>query len=170
MDILNIVSDYTNVILIGVSIISVILLIGLIVLSVKFNSLNKKYQYFMGGKKDKPIEALLIDYIDKVIQVENENQKIIEECNRMKKNIKSCIQKAGIVRYNAFGDVGGELSYAIALLDDYDDGIIINGIHSREVSYTYAKPIEKGKSIHALSAEELQALQTAQIKNQRIRN
>jgi len=161
------ISEYSSLILIGVSAFSVVLFIIVIVLSVKLNKLNKKYNYFMGGKKEKPIEALLMDYIDKVMQVEKDNERIIEECNLIKKNMKSCIQKAGIIRYNAFGDMGGDLCYAIALLDDYDDGVVLNGIHSREGSYTYAKPIENGKSIYVLSAEEAQALQMAQLKNQK---
>lgn len=167
---MSMISEYTSFILIGVSAFSIILLIIVIILSVKLNKLSKKYDYFMGGKKEKPIETLLIDYIEKVMQVEKDNEKIIEECNLIKKNMKSCIQKAGIVRYNAFGDMGGDLCYAIALLDDYDDGVVLNGIHNREGSYTYAKPIENGKSSYVLSAEETQALQMAVLKNQRKRS
>ncbi|HHW67710.1 MAG: hypothetical protein PWP07_240 [Epulopiscium sp.] len=165
MDIMRIISEYSSVILIGVSAFSIILFIIVIILSVRLSKLNKKYNYFMGGKKERPIEDLLLDYIEKVMQVEKDNERIVEECNQIKRNLKSCIQKAGIVRYNAFGDMGGDLCYAIALLDDYDDGIVLNGIHSREGSYTYAKPIENGKSSYVLSAEEAQALQIAQLKN-----
>lgn len=161
---MNIISVYSNFILIGFSILTFLLFIIIIILSVKFRSLSRKYDYFMGGKKEKPIEVLLMDYIEQVAEVKKENENIINECNEIKKDLRGCIQKAGIIRYNAFGDMGGDLCYAIALLDDYDDGIVINGIHGREGSYTYAKPIEKGKSSYTLSAEEEQAIKRAQNK------
>ncbi|NLK20594.1 MAG: DUF4446 family protein [Epulopiscium sp.] len=165
MNVLEWITTYGNWITIGLGIFSIILFISIIILSIKLNKLQDKYEYFMGGGSAKPLEALLMDYISKVSSVEEENERIIEAYKVMRRDIDNCIQKVGIVRYNAFGDAGGELCYAIALLDEHDDGIVINGIHSRENSYTYAKPIEKGRCNYALSAEEEQAIQKAQLRN-----
>ncbi|WP_058486385.1 DUF4446 family protein [Defluviitalea phaphyphila] len=167
MNISKWISMYNNIILICISMICLIFLIALIILSFKLNKLNKKYNRFMRGQKGQSLETILIDYIDKVIKVEDENKKIRQECEAIKKNVKACIQKEGIVRYNAFDDMGGDLCYAIALLDGYDDGVVINGIHGREGSYTYAKPIEKGKSSYTLSAEEEQAIKLAKLNKEK---
>ena len=72
-----------------------------------------------------------------------------------------CIQKVGIVRYKAIANTGADLSFAIALLDHQNDGIVLNGIYSRDGSYTYAKPIRNGKSTYNLSDEEIEAIEQA---------
>lgn len=71
------------------------------------------------------------------------------------------IQKVGFVRYNAFGDMGSELSFSIAFLDNFLNGFILTSIYGREHSTCYAKPIKDGKSIYPLSAEEIQAIDRA---------
>jgi len=76
----------------------------------------------------------------------------------LERDLQRCIQKVGVVRYNAFDDVGSDLSFSIALLDDNDNGVVISGIYSRESSTTYAKKIVNGTSKNPLSAEELQAI------------
>ena len=75
--------------------------------------------------------------------------------------MEDCIQKIGIVRYNAFKDTGSDLSFALALLDSKDNGVVLNGIYSREMSNIYAKPVEKGVSKYVLSDEEKQAIEKA---------
>ena len=75
--------------------------------------------------------------------------------------IKECIQKIGIVRYNAYSDAGNDLSFAVAMLDDKNNGIVFNGIYSREMSNIYAKPIVDGKSKYNLTEEENEALKKA---------
>ena len=79
----------------------------------------------------------------------------------MEKNLVKSIKKVGIIRYNAFKDVGSDLSFALALLDDQNNGVVLNGIYAREMSNIYAKPIENGKSNYVLSEEESQAIQKA---------
>ena len=77
-----------------------------------------------------------------------------------------CVQKVGMVRYNAFDDVGGELSFSLALLDGHDDGVVLSGLYGREESRIYAKPIEGGKSSINLSDEEREALRRAMGREQ----
>ena len=81
-------------------------------------------------------------------------------------DIDTCIQKIGLVRYNAFKDVGSDLSFAIAMLDRNDNGVILNGLYGSESSNIYAKPIKNGISKYQLSEEEKTALEIAeQSKN-----
>ena len=75
--------------------------------------------------------------------------------------MESCVQKIGIVRYSAFRDTGSDLSFALALLDEKNNGVVLNGIYSREMSNIYAKPVENGESTYTLSEEEKQAINKA---------
>ena len=80
---------------------------------------------------------------------------------RLDKDISLCIKKIGMVRYSAFKDTGSDLSFALALLNDNNDGVLLNGIYSREMSNIYAKQVNQGKTNVKLSDEEKQALEIA---------
>ncbi len=77
----------------------------------------------------------------------------------------SVYKKVGVVRYSAFKDTGSDLSFAVALLDEQNSGVVFNGIYSREMSNIYAKPVEKGNSSYTLSAEEAEAIRRAISSN-----
>ncbi len=139
-----------------------LLLIGFVVMVTRFSKLNKKYKNFMqklGNGKN--LEEDLETYMYRVNKVEQQNAQIQNEMKNMNNNITKCIQKVGIVRYNAFEDTGSNLSFALALLDNNNNGIVLNGIYSREMSNIYAKPVENGKSTYTFSEEEIKALQKA---------
>ncbi len=129
--------------------------------TIKIRSLTKKYNRFISSFEGTNIEKSLESYAQRVEEVSSQVFKLENHCNQIDRTLIKCIQKVGMVRYNAFQDVGSDLSFAIALLDSNDDGVVINGIYSRDSSSTYAKPIAKGKSKYTLSVEELQALDMA---------
>jgi hypothetical protein len=142
----------------------IFLLINFILLIVNINKTNKikiKYNRFMNGLSDRNIEQLLESCIDSVNSVSSKNRDIETKINEIERNMIQCIQKVGIVRFNAFENVGSDLSFAIALLDNNDSGVVISGIYARDSSSTYAKPISSGKSNYSLSAEEIQAIDIA---------
>lgn len=142
--------------------IMVILLIGFAVMFAKFSGLNKRYKEFMrklGNGKN--LEEDLETYMYRVDKVEQQNVEISNQIKNLGNDLTKCIQKVGIVRYNAFKDTGSDLSFALALLDENNDGVVLNGIYSREMSNIYAKPVEKGKSDYTISEEEAQAIQKA---------
>ena len=139
-----------------------VFLIAIIVLFVKCLSLSKKYKKFMeklGNGKN--LEEDLENYMYRVEKVEKQNVKISNQIENLNSNLANCIQKVGIVRYNAFKDVGSDLSFSLALLDEKNNGVVLNGIYARETSNIYAKPIKNGKSNYAVSEEETQAIQKA---------
>lgn len=109
----------------------------------------------------KSIEEDLENYMYRVERVEKQNGEIMSNINTISKDLEKCVKKIGIVRYNAFDDVGSDLSFTLAMLDDENDGIVLNGIYSRDTSNIFAKPIEKGKSKYTLSEEEKQAINKA---------
>lgn len=148
--------------LIVIAICMVILLIGLIIVFTKFLKLNKKYNIFMkkiGNGKN--IEEDLETFMYRVDKVEKQNTEILGQIKNLDNDISKCIQKVGIVRYSAFKDTGSDLSFALALLDEKNNGVVLNGIYSREMSNIYAKPIENGKSTYTITEEEKEALQRA---------
>ena len=109
----------------------------------------------------KNIEEDLENYMYKVERVEKQNIEIAKFIEQLDKDFEKSIQKVGIIRYNAYKDTGSDLSFTLALLDENNNGVVLNGIYSREMSNIYAKPIENGKSTYTLSDEEQKAIERA---------
>ncbi len=148
--------------LIALSVIVILLVIGLVIVIIKFNKISKKYTEFMkklGNGKN--IEEDLENYMYRVERVEKQNAEILNYIKNVDNDLNKCIQKIGIVRYNAFQDTGSDLSFALALLDEKNNGVVLNGIYSREMSNIYAKPVENGKSKYTISEEENLAIEKA---------
>ena len=96
--------------------------------------------------------------MNKILTLEKELSDTNIFCKKLNKKLDLCIQKVGIVKYNAYNDTTSNLSFAIALLDENNNGIVLNGIYSREMSSIYAKPITKGKSDYNMTEEEKEAV------------
>lgn len=144
------------------SIITIILLIGFIAVLISNIKLNNRYKRFMNKLGNgKNLEEDLENYMYKVDRVEKQNAEISNFCRNLDEDLSKCIQKIGIVRYSAFKDTGSDLSFAVAMLDENNNGVVFNGIYSREMSNIYAKPIESGNSKYTLSSEEKEAIDKA---------
>ncbi len=126
-----------------------------------------KYIRFMKKiGKGNNLDEMLKQYLSDVKEIKKDNSEIKAYYTKLDSDIASCIQKVGLVRYNAFRDVGSDLSFAIALLDRNDNGVVLNGLYGSESSNIYAKPIKGGISTYQLSDEEKYALEIAeQTKN-----
>ena len=107
------------------------------------------------------LEEMIKEYINITNYVNQKSCMIEAEVKKIEKNMMNCIQKIGVVRYNAFNDVGSNLSFAIALLDADNNGIVLNGVYARDTSSIYAKSIILGESQYELSNEEKQAIKKA---------
>jgi hypothetical protein len=141
---------------------SLFMFITLIVVLVKQSKLKKKYKLFMGGENAKTLEEQFILRFQEVDTLKAENKKIINKLDIISENLLITYQKMGIVKYDAFKEMGGKLSFALALLNDKNDGFIINSMHSsREGCYSYIKEIINGESYVVLAEEEKLALQEA---------
>ncbi|MCJ7856141.1 DUF4446 family protein [Lachnospiraceae bacterium NSJ-143] len=124
--------------------------------------LKNRYNKLAGGSGDSDtLEEQFKKFYETSEQINEKYDKISEAVMDLSKNMDKCVQKVGIIRYNPFDEAGGNLCFAIALLDSKNNGIILNGIHSRSGCYTYAKPVELGVSEYILSQEEIQALNMA---------
>ena len=143
-----------------------VLVLGLVIYDIyNHRKLKARYEVFMGINKkrrnDVNMEKLLVECVAKAESIDEKYTKVLEIVQDMNKNMKYCCQKVGIVRYNPFEEMGGNLCFAVAILDAEDTGIVINGIHSRSGTFTYAKPVELGVSTYILSKEEQEAIDKA---------
>ena len=75
--------------------------------------------------------------------------------------IEGAVRRVGLVRYDAFEDVGGRLSFSCALLDDHRNGVVVTSINGRQDTRVYAKPVVEGRSAYNLSVEEEEAIRQA---------
>ncbi len=156
---LGINSDY---VLLGLAGVVFILFILVIVLFVKNSKLNKRYQSFMQGAEAKSLEETIQTRFQEVDMMKELLKKHHNHINELEESFKVSYQKTAIVRYDAFKEMGGKLSFVLALLNDENSGFLINSMHSsREGCYTYIKEIIHGESYVVLAEEEQQALEQA---------
>lgn len=156
--------DYSYI-FIGLTGISLILLILVIVQMFQISGLKKRYKKFMGGKDVKSLEKHIERIFEDnryIIEISESNKKEIRTINKEKE---LCFNKVGIIKYDAFNQMGGKLSFSIALLNEKDNGFILNSVHSTEGCYTYVKEIKAGKCEIDLSNEEKTALSQAMNKS-----
>lgn len=150
---------------IGMAAFILLLLILVIVQLKKTSRLEKRLDKFMLGKDAKSLEKDIIALYEdnKFIKINMDKDK--KDIRKLYKNMESTFQKAGIVKYDAFHQMGGQLSFSLALLDENDNGFVLNSVHSTEGCYTYTKEIKNGECTISLGDEEKQALSIAMGKD-----
>ena len=144
-----------------VFVLQIVLIVFLIVLNNKYRHLQKSYTTFMKGRNGKNLEKSIFkkfDELDDISELVKENEEKIQD---IYKKMEGHYQKAGIVKYDAVHEMGGNLSFALTMLDQNNNGWIFNAMHSREGCYTYIKEVVKGESYIELSEEEQQCLEKA---------
>ena len=149
---------------IGMAVVILILIILLIVLIVqtrKVNQLKKKMEKFMTGKNAKSLEKEITSLFEDNLDLKKSTEENRKNIKTLFKNMESTYQKMGLVKYDAFNQMGGQLSFCLALLDEHNNGFIINSVHSTEGCYSYSKEIKLGESSISLGVEEAEALEIA---------
>ncbi len=147
----------------------ILIIVSFVLIIVQWNKLNNlqtKYAKFMKGRKAKNLEGQLEEIYQDNDHILKEMDTVKRNINLLKKQIGYCYQKSGVVKYDAFSYMGGQLSFCIAMLDEKNDGFILNAVQSSEGCYTYAKEIKNGESSLTLSKEEKEALNIA-LKNKK---
>ena len=151
----------TDYIVIGLAAVILILLILMIVALVKISKLKKRYSSFMRGKNGKSLEETLIKKLNEIEELTEANASNERKIETMQKKLSFAFTKYGLVKYDALEELGGKLSYTLCMLNESNDGYIINVVHSREGCYMYIKEIIGGKSAIILGDEEKEALDKA---------
>ncbi|KXG73855.1 DUF4446 family protein [Thermotalea metallivorans] len=157
----NFIKENSELLILYSAIANIFLIMMLILQANKISKLDKKYKNLARGMEDKNLEEIIYRYYEKIDQTDIRINKIDQRLAIVEGKLLKSIQKVGMVRYNAFHDIGGDLSFSIALLDEEHNGFILTSIYGRSNNVVYGKPIKKGKSSYTLSAEELQALDRA---------
>lgn len=145
-----------------------ILIILIFIIIYKMNIMSRKYSSLMSGKKGADLEKVIRIRFKEMDMVKANAKRVTKEHKEIKKHLSSCFSKYGLVKYDAFNEMAGKLSFVIALLNDDNTGIIFNAMHSREGCFTYAKEIIKGESYIPLSDEEKEALAQAKTIDEEI--
>ena len=151
-------SDYLIIALLVLFLIIVLLLVVCLIHIIR---LKEKYKIFMRGKNARSLEKTLIERVKMVDELEvshAENKELLEQ---LQQKMQFTIHKIGLLKYDALDQMGGKLSFSVALLNQKDDGFVLSAMHSKEGCYTYIKDIIGGNSIMKLSEEEKKALEMA---------
>ena len=145
----------------------VIMYVIIIHLWMDLSYMKRRYRKMMTGVDGANLERMLIGHIDETKRIAEENQEIKETSRRMDALLQTALTRVGIVRFAAFEDMGSDLSFAVALLDAHDNGVVLSSIFGREESRSYAKPILDGKSTYTLTDEEQKVLKDAMAKGKK---
>ncbi len=152
--------------IIGISsVIMILILAVLLILSmIKLNRLNQKYTIFMKGSSGKDLESSILARFKEIDTIKTDLEYMSGKLNIACETLLTAYQKMSIIKYDAFKEMGGKLSFSLAMLDDKNSGYILTSVHTREGCYTYVKEIIKGESFVVLSEEERKALEEAKNK------
>ena len=151
-------------IVIGMGVIILVMLGIMINQGLKLSYMKKRYRKMMAGVDGANMERMLMGHIDEVKKVVEKSEQLEAESKRIDALLQTAVTRVGVVRFRAFEDMGSDLSYAVALLDSHNDGVVLSSIFGRDDSRSYVKPITQGTSSYTMTQEEEQALHEAMAK------
>ena len=161
LDFFGLFSVDTLYVILGMAVVMAVMLVFLIINSVKIKKMKLTYTSFMSGKDGKSLEEGILKRFKEVDELKKEDAAKKVQLDDINESLRYAFSKMGMVKYDAFNEMGGKLSFALALLDNRNNGFLINAMHSREGCYTYVKEIINGESYINLGEEEKKALNKA---------
>ncbi|RYD02445.1 hypothetical protein N752_24250 [Desulforamulus aquiferis] len=147
------------VIILFLGLLVTIIVIGQFILHRRFREVSRRYKLLTRGPAGADLEQILLKYAEDVKSLEETNKNLMREQEILKEQIAQGLHNPGLVRFNAFDNMGSDLSFSLALLDRRGDGVILTGLYGRDETRLYAKPIRKGSSDYSLTEEEQKAVQ-----------
>lgn len=123
--------------------------------------LGRRLDAFFQGGKAEDLESIIAEVGKRLRATEDEFKRLRNDVARIDVMAGNSVQKVGVVRFNPFEDVGGDQSFAVALLDSEDNGAVLSSLYTREGTRVYAKQVVRGQSRHHLSREEEEAIRRA---------
>lgn len=150
-----------GIVIISLGVVTLLLLILVVICILQNNRLYHKYDAFMRGRDAESLEQIIMQIVEEQREIKAQDRATKETVKAVTKSIKDSFQKFGMVKYNAFKGMGGNLSFALAMLDLNNTGFILNSVHSREGCYLYIKDVVKGEAEITLGNEEREALEQA---------
>lgn len=135
-----------------------ILLVWVAVMQIRVSRLLGRYLSLMRGQDGAHLEDILESYLEQASATAQQVQELDKASKQLQKAAKNTLQHIGIVRYDAFPDMGGEQSFSIAIVDGHGTGVVISSLAGRQIQRTYAKPLKRWESEHTLTDEEKEAI------------
>lgn len=139
----------------------IVAIVLIIVLLSKYGKINQSYEFFMKGSNGESLEDQLKTLFNDIAVLKLSSEKNRNDIRKIIENLKDTYQRIGIVKYDAFKEMGGKLSFCVALLNDNRTGFILNSVHSSDGCYVYTKEIINGECAISLGEEEKKALMLA---------
>lgn len=150
---------------IGLTVLLIVCFIMVISLLCKLKNLTRRYEEFMGGRDGRTMEELIKGKLNEIEDIKLKSFKNGKDIAELFEKMEKTVCKVGLVKYDAFNEMGGKLSFALVLLNEHNTGLSMNSMHGPEGSYVYVKEIINGQSYIALGDEEQKALDIALDKN-----
>lgn len=153
-------------VMIALAAIVVILFIMVVVIGTELRRIKQKYNKMINGSGVPDLERILADLQNRMNQYSQTQQQQQNVIGMIQSKMKQMTSYVSVRRYNAFHELGNDLSFSIAIVNEGRSGVVLTGIHNREDTHIYAKPLEKGESQYTLSPEEIEAVNQA-VKKER---
>lgn len=150
---------------IAMAVLLFISIILVIIVLCKLKSLTRRYEDFMGGRDGRTMEEVIRGKLDEIEDIKLKSFKNGKDIAELFEKMEKTVCKVGLVKYDAFNEMGGKLSFALVLLNEHNTGLSMNSMHGPEGSYVYVKEIINGQSYIALGDEEQKALDIALDRN-----
>ena len=161
LDVFGLFKVDTLYVVIGLLVITIAAIVLAIVAICKSASMMKKYEMMMEGSDGKNMEKMVRKYTDDIINLQKTSEDNTEAIKDIYEKLQYTFQKIGIVKYDAFHEMGGKLSFALCMLDNNNNGYLVNVMHSNNGCFAYVKEIINGESFIELGGEEEKALKQA---------
>lgn len=153
--------DNLAIVLLVLAVAVLLLVAAVIVLGLRLRASARQYRELIRDTSGGSLQDVLDAHVERVMNVASGVDELSRLYRTLEDRSQAALQHVGMVRFNPFEDTGSDQSFAIALLDDRRDGVVISSLHGRNATRVFAKPVEGGKSRHSLSDEETQAIQVA---------
>lgn len=159
---LSIIQENMGISVIGAAAVAIVLLVWNIFLQISISRMRKNQEQLFSGKNGTDLEKVILDHGKSLKELDRDIQDLYGISNKINDLAGRSVHKVGMIRFNPFKDLGGNQSFAIALLNGENSGFVISGLHTREGNRVYAKPVENGKAVkHPLTQEEQDAIKKA---------
>ncbi len=157
-----------NVIIIIMLVLIVVLFVMLAYVIKQLLFISRKYYTLTSGKTAGDLEGMMLARFKEMDRIKSRFKRYSRDHKGFKGHLDSCYNKLGLVKYDAFDSMAGELSFSLALLNDENSGFVLSTMHSKQGCFSYAKEIIKGESFIALSSEEKEAIRKARTIEEEI--
>ena len=156
------ISQYSSALVALLALLVILEFIGLIICLVRLGRLGRTYARLTRGTSGGNLEEVLLGYVDTVNTLQARVAELENHTSQLEMVQKTCLRKVGIVRYDAFEDIGGEQSFALSLIDSQNSGMVLSSVLGRNHVGVYAKALSNGKPSHPLTQEEIRALRESE--------